>query len=615
LVNLANIYFDLDRDTDAKALLDKAVFLDANNRTAHKGLAFYWFRQHNYAMFRQELLKAATFKGIVRKKKDKKQEETTDEKLVKPGDSIETMETKLDKLKDSVPLTTADIIEDEFPAPARQIRNKYGKLAMLERMKMPSLPPVNTSSNQEFARGYPVIQQWVESFGEKLGRFQGRMVGVDTTAPEKVQDAQADAAAKAALADATELVRQAAAAMANIPGVTDADLAELTASLKELEGAAREQGAKVSDEPTTPATLGWKDSGGLFSDRNWCTYERIYISYGFYFKKYWEKYDANVKDIVRVYGKKVKDENERHRDEMVTLGKEHDQEGAPHGDLDLPCVGEKLRHKRNLNEIGDNSYRQWVNVHIPQYVQKMKPMMQDFWYVCTLYIKNMNDPKMVKREYLKMVGTYASFANRAVGNIGIGDTFKYEGPTDEEEEALRRAIKAAEEQAKLKKPLFEQATKVPETDWSKWIEDHLEFEVSGQFLSFKISARTIEFEAWCYGPAGRVKFDVVDGTMETWSGITAKFDVGIKVGGVEIGKVEARMDLVGGYSKWDFENGKFSEGWQPLGKEEAKIGLGPASLSGEVEIDPELNVKTTVKGTLSGSKDPATDFTILWESQ
>ena len=41
LVNLANIYFDLGSDEEAKSLLDKAVVLDPNCRAAHRGLALF----------------------------------------------------------------------------------------------------------------------------------------------------------------------------------------------------------------------------------------------------------------------------------------------------------------------------------------------------------------------------------------------------------------------------------------------------------------------------------------------------------------------------------------------------------------------------------------------
>jgi hypothetical protein len=612
LVNLANVYFDYDRDNDAKALLDRAVFLDANCRPAHRGLALYWFRRQDYNHFREELLKAAQFKGFVRGKKEKHKGKT-DEEAVAPGESLPAMEAKLDKLKDSVPLNTADIVEDEFPEPARQIREEYGKLRVVERMEMPKLPQVNTNSNQDYLRNRPVIEQWVKSSGERLRRFGAAVVGIDVTASKAKQKAQTAAAGKDVMKDNLEAGRRAAEAMRNMPGLTAAQRAKLEEGIRKLNQTAQKRGVKLSDTPPSEDMAGafGQDTGGLFSDSNYYAYQRISNSYLLYFKKFWKDYDANVTDIARVYQAKVKEEDDYHDQRMAVLGQEHNQDGNPHGNQDVPCKAEQLRHKKKLNEIGDDYYKQWVNVYMPAYTKKMKPIVENYWATCALYVKNLNDPKVAKREYQKLAGVYLMNAGRAISYIQMGEEFKWHGSTDEEEEALRQAMKAAEEEAKAKRPEFEQATRVPERGWTDWVAEHLVLEVSGEFLSFKLTARTIEFEAWLFGPTGRVKLDVVDGTMETFSGVSAKFHVGIDVCGLK-GKVEAKTDLGGRYSKWDFENNKFSEGWQPPGSGEAKIELGPASVTGEVAIDPELNAKVATKGAFLGSEN--LNFTVQQET-
>ena len=99
---------DLGQDEKAKTLLDKLEFDDRDNKAVYRALATYWYKKNNAAMFRQYLLKAATFKGYKRKKADKKKEEVERNK-VKSGDSIEVMESKLKQLETVVPLTTADI--------------------------------------------------------------------------------------------------------------------------------------------------------------------------------------------------------------------------------------------------------------------------------------------------------------------------------------------------------------------------------------------------------------------------------------------------------------------------------------------------------------------------
>jgi len=87
---------------------------------------------------------------------------------------------------------------------------------------------------------------------------------------------------------------------------------------------------------------------------------------------------------------------------------------------------------------------------------------------------------------------------------------------------------------------------------------------------------------------------------------------------VEVGKVKAKLDVYGRYSKWDFENGKFSEGWQPGGSGEAKIGLGPVSVAAQVQLDSELHARTALKGSIDilkvgdGDGAPKLSTTFTW---
>ena len=593
LVNLANVYFDLNRDDDAKPLLDKAVFLDANCLAAHKALAFYWNRKHMDALYRAELLKAAEFKGFVQDAKDK-QTKTTDEESVAPGDSLKTMETKLDELKDSVPLSTADVIEDDFPAQAKQIRDKYGKLAVEEKMELPKLPQVKVASNQDYAKSHPMIVQWVKSSDEKLKWFMGKSLGIDTTASKAVRKAQEAEIAKTTIAEGIAMGQQTAQLLKGMPGLTAEQQAKIQKAMQKALDVAQKKGVTLPPAPTTPPdSPGGTDSGGLFSASNWHAYQSFYNDYIAYFNAYWAKYDADLDDTTTVYLQKVDEENKYHDDELTRL--------QGQGNNDVPTKREMLRHKVKLNELGDDYYHKWANEYMPEYAQKMKPRAEEFWALCALYIKNMNDPAAVKREYQRVTEAYVLFSGRAISNILRGETFKYAGSTEEEEKALIAALQAAERAAEAKKSEFVQENRVPERTWLDWIGDHLVLEVSGQFLSFKLTARTIEFEAWVNGAMGRVKFDVVNGTMETYSGASAKFDVGVNVCGLAA-KAEEKVEYVAGYSKWDFEQGTFSDSFQPTGKSTTKVGLGPAEVKGEVTVDAELHAKTASKFTYKGSK-------------
>jgi len=55
-----------------------------------------------------------------------------------------------------------------------------------------------------------------------------------------------------------------------------------------------------------------------------------------------------------------------------------------------------------LNAIAQDYYQQWAGVFFPQYVGKMKPTLDAYWRVCMLYVRNMNDPEMMRAWYLNV---------------------------------------------------------------------------------------------------------------------------------------------------------------------------------------------------------------------
>jgi hypothetical protein len=250
---------------------------------------------------------------------------------------------------------------------------------------------------------------------------------------------------------------------------------------------------------------------------------------------------------------------------------------------------------KKLNEIGETYYKQWANLYAPQYAQKMKPTLDAFWNIGMLYVRTMNEPKVMEREYHNVKRTYMIYASAAGSFMSFGDRFRYVGPTHEEEAQLQRDEAAAEKEARQKKSQMEKDFQEPGTDWSKWIEDHLVLEASGEFLSLKITATTIEFEAWALGPGAGIKVDMVNEKLETYISAGMKLKVGVNIGGASIG-IDAKADVARKVAKWDFENGTYEESYG--GKGEAKAAFGPIAVGGEVEVDTELNAKATGKITV-----------------
>ena len=601
-LNLANAYLDVKEDEKAKALADKVVFEDSDNMAAHRVLATYWYGKHNLGAFQSELLKASKFKGYVKNKLDRKKKQIED-KSGGTNDSTEVLEQKARKLEEEVPLTTADIIEDEFPSQASRIRAKYSKLVDQEKMVMPRLPVLNMNTTVDYVRNQPIIAQWAQVIEDKVEKFEkedAARQGIDPQAIGEVRRAQEEAAEKK---QAAEAMRQALQMLESAKSLPDANQAELNRTIAELKNEMQEQGIKPGDISAAETPAGLNDSGSQLVLANYGNYLRIYGVYAIYFAKYYSEFQEKVDAIFPLYDEKVQQENEFFQPRWKKLEKEHyrgvdewwptkEHPYGPHGKDDIPCRTEMLRHKKKLNEIADYYYKDWVNLYAPQYAQKMKPTLDAFWNICMLYVRIMNDPKVMEREYAKVKRTYMTYALFATSLIRGGDQFRYEGPTDEEEEQLQKDINAAEAEARQKKPQMEKDFREPGIDWSKWIEDHATFEVSGEFLSLKITAKTIEFEAWLFGPGAGLKYDMVDNKLETSTSLGAKLKLGVKIGGYGV-DIEAKADVIRKVAQWDFDNGTYEESWG--GKGEAKAAFGPIAAGGEVEVDTALTAKATGK--------------------
>lgn len=597
-LNMANVYLDTNQDEKAKALLDKLEFEDSGNRAVYRALATYYYRKKNAARFREYLFKAAQFKGFKQRKADKKKQQVETNE-VKGEESTDAMETKLDELKDVAPLTTADVLEDEYPDAARQIRDKYGKLDDGHKWILPKLPMVNVNGPPDFARNQPVIDEWAKTAIEKFKVFPisaAERAGVDPNASEKVKEAQAQAAGKKQMQEALQQAQDALRFMENVPGISKAEIAEAKAQLEKVK---KEQGVAVEDKPVDlAAPPPGVDSGSLFAGENFYNYTLISSSYSKYFIKYYREYNSKVMDIVRVFGGKVQQENDRWEAEWEKLQIEH-KDGRHHdaGEYCIECRRAEIEHKKRLNALSDDYYRQWSNLYFPQYAQKMKPTLDAYFNTCMLYIRNMNDPKIMEREYNKVTLTYMTYASQAIGGIG-GGGFPYYPETDEEEQELDAAIARSKEEAEAKQEQFKREFQSPEFGFTDWINDHFVLQVSGEFLSLKVTAKSIEFEAYVPGVSAGAKYDFSEEKFETYTGFGGKLDVGVNICGVGA-KLEAGGEVYRRTATWDLKNGTYTE--TDSGKIEATGSFGPLSAGGEFQLDSQLTAKVTTKVSVMGT--------------
>ena len=594
-LNLANTYLDDNQDKAAKTLLDYLEINDRDNKAVYRALATYYYKKKNAALFRQYLFKSASFKGYKRQKTDKQKQavETND---VKQEETTGAMEAKLEKLQDIVPLTTADVLEEQYPDAARRIRDKYGKLAANEKWILPKLPMANLNGPPDYERNKPIINEWAKVTIERFKVFPIRIataMGVDPNASDAVKEKQAKAAGKKKMAEAMQQAQQSLEYMENMPGISKAQLAKAKAQIQKV---IKDQNLKVEDKPVNMAgPPPGMDSGSLFAQENYRNYVLIYNSYVFYFMKYYKEYNAKCADIYKVYGQKVTEENDRFKPEWEKLQKEHKE--LDHGETDEPCRKAQINHKKRLNAISDNYYRQWSNLYFPQYAQKMKPNLDAFFNVCMLHIRNMNDPKIMEQEYGKVTITYVIYAPQAIQGIG-GGGFNYYPETEEEERALEQDVAKAKEEAEAKREVFKQDFKSPEFSFTDWVDDHFVLEVSGEFLALKVSPKAIEFEAYVPGVGGGVKYDFSEQKFESYTSAGLKLEVGLNICGMGA-KVEAGGEAWRRTATWDLANGKYSE--SDTAKAGAKGSFGPVSAGGELQLDTQLNAKVSGQVSLMGT--------------
>ena len=602
-LNLANAYLDDDRDEEAKVLLDKLEFDDAGNKAVYRALATYYYKQENLALFREYLLKAAKFKGFKRKKADERQEKV-DENEVKQEESTEAMEAKLKELQDIVPLTTADVLEEEYPDAAQLIRDKYGKLAENERWILPNLPMVNLNGPPDYQRNKPILKEWMKVNAEKFSVFpKGRAerAGIDPNASKAVQKQQGEAAARKKMAEAMQQAQQMLEYMEQMPGVSEADIAK---AKEKLQKATQKAGVEVEDKPVDMAAPPpGIESGSLFAGENYYNFKRIQAAYTIYFIKYHQEMMAKFMDILRVYPQKIQEENDRFQPIWEKLQEEHRESVAnnpdgPHGGTDEPCRREMIDHKKRLNAISDDYYRQWSNLYMPQYAQRMKPNLDAYFNVCMLHIRNMNDPKIMEQEFNTVTMTYTMLSEQSISYMGMGDNFTYYPEVEEEERALEEDIARAKEEAKAKSEEFKQEFKAPEFSFTQWVDDHFVLEVSGEFLSLKVTSKSIEFEAYVPGVGAGAKYDFSEQKFETYTSAGAKLEVGVNICGLGA-KAEGGAEVWRRTATWDLANGKYYE--TDTAKAEAKGSFGPLSAGGEFQLDAQLNAKVTTKVSIMGT--------------
>ncbi len=587
-LNLGAVYADLGRWEELRGLAEAVLQRDAECRPAHKLLAWYWYEKKNLGRFHEELFKAAQYKGLARKKTDRKNRRIA-ENEGHDTDSTETLARKTKALAEEVPLTTADLIEDELPAAAAKIREEYGQLAIPAQFGLPNLPGVDLTSPEGYRRNRPVIDEWVEIFDRRhknLARRSAARLGINIDADRKTMRKQARAAARTEIATRMQEGQGVLALLENMENLPPAQRAKLQKAKQRLQEAAQQQGVALDPAGTPPpATIPGRDHGGPFAEQNFRDYERISATYERYLARLYAEHDERLGEISRVYDFQVKQENTMHAERLAALE-------ASKRSNSLAAAQEVLRHIRSLNLLSQSAYQQWATITFPLYTQKLKPALEAHWRTTMLHVRNLQDPRILLREYDRTAGAFGGLLAAAGHLLEGGREFRFHAETEDLERELEAAIEDSREKVERERPTMEKAFREPEFDLSAWLEKHLVLELACQFLALKITAHSIEFEAWAYGPAASLKYDWAKQELETRTGLAAKARVGVNLFGAKLG-VDAKGEFIGKTATWDFEKGTYSESYGA--KSEVSIEAGGLTVSGEASINTQLEAKLAGK--------------------
>jgi len=601
-LNLAMACLDAGRDDRAKELLDGLVAATPDDPAPWRALAAYWLRRGNRQKALEAMMKAARFGGVVRRTHGPKAEQVRRDE-VEEGDSLDTAAAKVARLATVRPTLTADVLEQSAPDAASRLRAEYGMLKDVERLRLPRLPEVNSTSNRAYTEAMPYVGEWMAVVARRQGTFmkdEQFATGIREGDSDAVAEAKARKAggrfARQQMAQAESMLRM-VEGLRGMPGMDELDVDEARRALGEARTKIDGELGPADAEEQRAAAAGpppMFDDASPLARANYADYTVITGSHERYVRRALEKYFAQQDEILRVYQQKYQAEVENHEAIQAKLDVEH--AAGDHGEHDVPCVRERLRHKRALNDIGDTFFKQWAGLFHPQYAQKLKPAFDGWALSAGLYIKAMVHPGVKKREWLRFKGLWLGFAVRLCSAAATGGAFEWKGPTDEEEEALRAALEAAEEAAKAKVPEYERELKTPSIDAMEWIAKYLVLEVAVGALKIKVTAGTIELSATAPGFSGKISYDAINNVMETGFGPGGKFELGVNVGGIE-GKVEASVDAFYKTTRWDFDNGTYSEGYH-LAKGEVSASLGPAQVGAEASLDAQLVARAAGKATL-----------------
>ena len=531
LVNLGNVYMDLDRQEDAKILFEAALKLIPKYSRAKEGMATYWLARGDKKKAAAELKKdQIMLPGYVRKMNESSEIIADPERApdVTGGDSLEAAKAAIDKLKELKAVSTADFIEEFDPVDAQQIRNKINHLPEGDRLYLPKITAIAEVSSYDIYynkthkfKGYTdslesYFKKWAKTI-EKLEKQNLQNMGIQ---PGK-------------------------GSVKFAPDMDPAKLKELAKQAKEEAKAGnfeKLQQLMALVDPEQSKTIQPEYSNGNQIETYIKTYNMQELNkkrnaYFFYFMRLCEKYESILQEDSKVGLQKIKELKDEEAQEVAQLTRSRNPQTAEEWEIlskDIKQVRVQFALRRNL--VRQTWFQKGFGMMAPQYINTFKPMMEEMWVDCMPHVRIISDQKSRDKWYADISSIALTNSVRFLNLVlaGAAADGQWDDVNGQDLENAEKELKEALGKAGQEARQDMEAANAPEGLSAEALLDKFSINQSFGPLDVKLTASSIEITGTLL-VKGKLSYDWKQDVLSGGLGVGVKFGADFKGAKAEAG--------------------------------------------------------------------------------
>ena len=530
-VNLGNVEMDLKQYEEARACFESALKKDPACLDAHLGLATYWLALGDQDKARQELQSGQIrYPASVRQAREQTQrlEDPDVAPQVTPDDEIETMEEKLQRLRELKPMSTADIIEPFDPVDAQQIRIRVNNLPEPEQLRLPELTSITMFGTYEaYFKHHKYVESYkaeVEAFFKKWGaslQEESRQIltdfGGSVSSDGKTVNLPPEMSAEAMKAQAARW--QAMAKNKQIGQLMKEVYSRFDPELLRVNGVSNIVAGEGGE--SVPALEGY------LSSYNFQVYNKKSAAWNQYWRKYLQQQRDFLMERDQRGGKRIReltDEEARVLEEL--------QKKPPGATSERETIEVKLRYLRQRNQQRESMYHDGFDTMVLEYRKRIRPNLEAMWADLVPHIRLMQAGMSRDKRYMEADTLTLSMATNLIGLvIGAAEApGEWEDPTELE----ARLANAEQAEARQKEENEQEALELARQDFARAnapgglasaLLDKLSFERELGPIKLKITPSNIEISGGVL-LQGAVNYNWSDNTVKGSLGVGCSFSTG-----------------------------------------------------------------------------------------